>query len=86
MQMQTKRQRALAPGDVIVIDRGGSVARVISNSPDPFTSRALGMRAIRFLMDDGREGGWVGRGDSVVDMADRAGVARMAAVAAGGAR
>lgn len=69
----SKRLADLQPGDVIVIDRGGHTAVVETNEPhgEP-TLRARGYHETRFLMDNGRPGGWTGNGASLIELAPSA--------------
>lgn len=67
---RTKRLADLAPGDRIVIDRGGRTAIVQGNEPDEIPGlRARGFFHTRFLMDNGRLGGWTGNGQSMITLA-----------------
>jgi hypothetical protein len=68
----TKRLADLDPGDVIMIDLGGHTAVVESSTPDENASmRGRGFYQVRFLMDNGKLGGWTGRADSTVELAPR---------------
>jgi hypothetical protein len=70
MRATVKRLADVRPGDVILIDRAGHRAVVQRNTPDADpTLRARGYYATDFLMEDGRDGGWNGHADRMVEIA-----------------